>query len=188
MSHWYFCPCCDHCLSIWLLLVPFLASLFPNLVVIFQSYVQILSSSPPTTFLCTTEGASLIKACLNNILSDVCYSFLEQCLPAQGHLQEHCFFNLSCVQWSSCEWSRDRNSINMGLNRAQCVMWAVGCTAITAIQLQRQDSLIRGLSGEHRTAYALKQCEICSLKKCCGRTLCLSSPSTMGFGKDPQQR
>lgn len=76
----------------------------------------------------------------------------------------------------------------MGLSRAQCVMWAIGSTAITAIQLQHQDSLIRGLSGEHRTGYAVKQCEICSLTKCCGRTLCLSSPSTMGFGKDSQQR
>lgn len=60
--------------------------------------------------------------------------------------------------------------------------------AITAIQLQCQDSLIRGLSGEHRTGFAVKQCEICSLTKCCGRTLCLPSPSTISFGKDPQQR
>lgn len=97
-------------------------------------------------------------------------------------------FDLSCARWSLCEWSRDRNSTNMGLNRTQCVMWAIGSTAITAIQLQCQDSLIRGLSGEHRTGYAVKQCEICSLTKCCGRALCLSSPSTVGFGKDPQQR
>lgn len=98
------------------------------------------------------------------------------------------FFDLPYTWWSVCEWSRDRNSTNMGLNRAQCVTWAIGCTAITAIQLQHQDLLIRGLSGEHRTGCAAKQCEICSLTKCCGRTLCLSSPSTMGFGKDPQQR
>lgn len=76
----------------------------------------------------------------------------------------------------------------MGLNTTQCAMWAIGSTAITAIQMLHQDWLIRGLSGEHRTAYAVKQCEICSLTKCCGRNSWLSSPSTMGFGKDPQQR
>lgn len=63
------------------------------------------------------------------------------------------------------------------------------CEQLALLQsLLHQDWLIRGLSGERRTVYAVKQCEICSLTKCCGRNSCLSSPSTMGFGKDPQQR
>lgn len=41
-NHWYFCPCCGHCFSIWLLLALFLASLFPNLIVLFQSCAQTL--------------------------------------------------------------------------------------------------------------------------------------------------
>lgn len=186
MNHWYFCPCCDHCLSIWLLLALFLASLFPNLTVLFQSYSQTLFFlhflPPPSSPLEKMQAWSRHTPTLSSL---VC-SLLEQSLPAKGHLEEHWFFDFSCAQWILCEWSRDRNSMNMGLNRAQCVKWAIGSAAITAIQLQCQGSLIRGLSGEHRTGYTVRQCEIGSLTKCCGRTLCLSSPSTMGFGKDPQ--
>lgn len=175
LNHWYFCPCCDHCLSIWLLLALFLTSLFPNLTVLFQTYVQI------RFFLCFLTPPF-------SILEKVKKAWSRLLEPAQDNLGKYFFFHLSCARWSLYEWSRDRNSTHMGLNRAQCVMWAIGSTTITAIQLQHQDSLIRGLSGEHRTGYAVKQCEICSLTKCCGRTLCLSSPSTMDFGKDPQQR
>lgn len=189
LNRWYFSRCCDHCLSIWLLLALFLASLFPNLTVLFQSYVQIRFFlhflTPPFSTLEKVKKARSRHA--PTISSLVCaIHFLEQCLPAQGHLGKHFFFYLSRARWSLCEWSRDRNSTHMGLNRAQCVTWVIGSTTITAIQLQHQDSLIRVLSGEHRTGYAVKQCEICSLTKCCGRTLCLSSPSTMDSGKDPQ--
>lgn len=187
LNHWYFCPCWDHCSSIWLLRALFLASLFPNLIVLFQSYAQtlfFLHFLPPLFSPLEKVPAWSSHA---PMMSSLMCSLLEQSLPAKGHLEEHCFFDFSCAQWILCEWSRDRNSMNMGLNRAQCVMWAIGSAAITAIQLQCQDSLIRGLSGEHRTGYAVKQCEICSLTKCCGRTLCLSSPSTMGFAKGPQR-
>lgn len=187
MNQWYFCPCCDHCLPIWLLLALFLASLFPNLIVVFQSYAQTLFFlhflPPPFSPLEKVQALSRHAPMMSSLMR----SLLEQRLPAKGHLEEHWFFDLSCAQWILCEWSRDRNSMNMGLNRAQCVMWAIGSAAIAAIHLQCQVSLIRGLSGEHRTGYAVKQCEICSLTKCCGRTLCLSSPSTMGFGKDSQR-